>query len=83
MADLLTRLNVEFPGLIVKADGSPFTRPAWTGDTKVYSNGWYWQNADGDRFYFDTAEACAEDAAPSLGIPVDDQGDAASPSMSA
>lgn len=72
MTSLLDRLNAEFPGFIVKADGTPFRRPDWTGDRKVYSTGWYWRNLDGDRFYFETAEACAEDAALSLGVPFEE-----------
>ncbi len=55
------------PGFIQRGeDNPPFIRPEWTGDSTVYQAGWFWENLDGDRFYFPTREAAAEDAAPSL-----------------
>ncbi len=60
------RMVEECPGFI-KPVTRPFTRPEWTEDATVYSEGWFWQNLNGDRFVFPTFEEAAEDAATDLG----------------
>lgn len=57
-----------FPDLIVKADGTPYKRPAFTDDETIYRHGYYWENCDGDRFYFKTAAECADDVAPEIDL---------------
>ena len=61
-------VRIEYPLDIVKAAGTPFIRPANTGDSTVYTEGYYYENADGDRFYFDTYAEAAEDLAIEIGM---------------
>jgi hypothetical protein len=63
MSKISEAIAVAYPDVVHKCDGTPFIRPAWTGDTHEYVGGYYWENMVGDRFYFETFEAAAEDVA--------------------
>ncbi len=65
-------VKIAYPGSVQKSDGAPFTRPKWTCDRIVYDEGYYWENLDGDRFYFDTFEEAAEDIAIDMGMKKDE-----------
>lgn len=65
MSKISDALAIAYPEA-VKQGTKPFVRPAWTGDKTVYTTGWYWENCEGDRFYFDTFEAAAEDLATDM-----------------
>jgi hypothetical protein len=69
MATQIARaIAIAYPDEIKKADGTPFVRPDWTGDDTIYSSGFYWSNADGDRFYSPTLTEAAEGLAEAIGM---------------
>jgi hypothetical protein len=68
MSQLARAIAIAYPDAIKKADGTPFVRPSWTEDETVYSSGFYWSNADSDRFYFPTRTEAAEALAEAIGM---------------
>lgn len=63
----LKAINIVYPGAIMKGDGLPFKRPYEHGEYAAdETTGFYYENIDGDRFYFETAEECAEDLATEI-----------------
>lgn len=70
----LKAITLIYPGAIEKGDGESFKRPhdyGWYTDGET--NGFFWRNCVGDRFYFATAQEAAEDLARDLGM---DEGEA-------
>ena len=61
-------IGIAYPDSIVKADGTPFVRPAFTEDDTVFTTGFYWTNLDGDSFYFDSYAGAAADLAQDIGM---------------
>lgn len=65
-------MSIAYPRAIQESDGTPFRRPAFTHDRKVYgklpSDRFFWQNEDGDRFYFSTYDEAAQDLAVDIGM---------------
>lgn len=66
MSNIPAAIKLEFPDLIQKHSGSGFIRPRFTGDATLYDYGYFWENLDGDRFYFETYEAAAHDVAQDM-----------------
>lgn len=67
MSKISDAMKIAYPGSILEGS-KPFVRPEWTNDLTVYTTGFYWENLDGDRFYFDTYEEAAEDLATDMGF---------------
>lgn len=57
-----------YPDYIREHSGPPYKRPEFTGDDTLYGKGFYWENFDYDRFYFDTYDAAALDFATETGL---------------
>lgn len=67
--DLIAKaVRIAFPDSIKEHSGEPFKRPAWTEDGRSYTSGFYYENLDADRFYFDTFDEAAEDFAVEIGM---------------
>ena len=62
-------IDAAWPDSIRRGDGKPFVRPAVVGGgTITNTTGYYWENLDGDRFYFTDRTACAEDLAVDISL---------------
>ncbi len=65
MSIISDAIKIAYPAAVC-IGSAPFVRPEWTNDRTVYTTGFYWENLDGDRFYFDTYEEAAEDLATDM-----------------
>lgn len=72
MGKIAEAIRIAYPRAIREHSGAPFKRPTFTDDARLYSSGFYWANEEGDRFYFTTYEAAAEDLAVDIGMSEDE-----------
>jgi hypothetical protein len=71
--DIIVRaVEVGFAGDVREHYGVPFKRPDFTGDDTLYDSGFFWENLDGDRFYFDTFAEAAMDFANEIDLREDE-----------
>ena len=57
-----------YPDAIKRHTGPPFVRPAFTNDPTRYESGFYWENIEQDRFYFETELEAREDFETECGL---------------